>query len=246
MSGQSEAFLGTSHPTPPSTNYDARVDNGLAARSYVPLGEISPADRDLVLTSLGRARIAAFVRARSDGHVHLYVDALEHHDAHAIVIASGAQAPSALSRRRSDATDTDVQFAALTEGWDVDTAAAIRAAVEQFERDADVNIMSDLADEERLTGSLGSHTLADDLPEDSDDDHFIPPAPAPLPQMRPITFRAILLIVLGLVMLGWGGLVNSESTMTAFLGSLGILSGATLLVMNMRPDHDDYDDGAVL
>ena len=90
------------------------------------------------------------------------------------------------------------------------------------------------------------------LPNDEDDpeiiEHYIAPAPPPLPRFAPATLRALAIIVAGIAIFIFGRVLDFDPDLTLLLGSAGILVGAGLLVMRLRPDRpeDDHDDGAVL
>lgn len=85
---------------------------------------------------------------------------------------------------------------------------------------------------------------------DADEAHFEPPPPPPLPRPKGRTVGAVLLIVAGLVLLGWPGLLAVASDVTLVLSLLLVLAGLTLLLFGLRRRHGDsgdgWDDGAVV
>ena len=85
---------------------------------------------------------------------------------------------------------------------------------------------------------------------DADDAHFVPPPPPPLPRPKGRTIGAVLLIVAGIVLLAWPGLVEIAPQTTLVLGLLLILGGAVLLFTGLRRHRggpgDGWDDGAAI
>ncbi|CAO5173787.1 Integral membrane protein [Frankia sp. AiPs1] len=109
--------------------------------------------------------------------------------------------------------------------------------------DSDEIVVIDLA----ATGD-GSGAAAH---EPSEDEHYVPPAPPPLPRMRPVTRWALGSIALGMVFLVVPTLIGfSQSRSQDVAGVLLVLGGVGTLVARMgeRPptDLDGPDDGAVL
>lgn len=83
-----------------------------------------------------------------------------------------------------------------------------------------------------------------------DEGHFVPPAPPPLPMIRPRTAGAVLMLLLGLVLVFGPGLVRlSDTSGVLLLGLVLTGGGASLLVWWMRdapPTDSGPDDGAVV
>lgn len=88
-------------------------------------------------------------------------------------------------------------------------------------------------------------------PADDEDDHFVPPAPPPLPKLDPVTKGAWVALFGGpgyLVVataLGW-----TVPGLAAFCAVAAFVAGFAVLVLRMHDadsgDSDDGDDGAVL
>lgn len=220
-----------------------RTDNGLLAASYVPLTDIDAEVGRHLLTALGRARIAAYL-AFTDGQPadrrRLYVNADERADARTIVAAAvralgSDQAPAPPSAADPLAgMDTDRAFAELIADWHVDTVAAIRDA----ERDLS-------HEDEQWRARLEQGPVQD--PIWLDDDHYVPPAPPPLPRLAGPTVLAVLIVVASVLMLALGGQLGLTGSLTLFLGIGGLLTGAGMLIMRLRADRDEDDgDGAIL
>jgi hypothetical protein len=213
-----------------------RRDNGLIAPSYVALTDVTPSLAPQVLSALGRARIAAYLAesARED-HLRLYVASAERADARTIVTsvvrASGDDSPLP---DPLDGIDSDAEFERLVADWHVDTHNAIRDAERDLTReDADWRA--------RLTPPGET----EDAPW-LDDDHYVPPAPPPLPRFAVPTLLAMTLIAASIVLLAFGVELGVAGRLSLFLGVLGVLAGAAILVTRLRERRDDDDDGAVL
>ena len=86
-----------------------------------------------------------------------------------------------------------------------------------------------------------------DLPDDPDDDGYVPPAPPPLPRLSQPTVFAVLGIVAGLLLLLWPTVLPISDGTAVLLGFTGVLAGVITLIWRMRSgddDEDDFDDGA--
>jgi hypothetical protein len=221
-----------------------RRDNGLFALHYVPLTDVEVAVGRQLLVALGRARIAAYLSPRpgedeAAPEQRLFVNAEERADARTIV-ASAVRALGgpleAVPAPRADplaGVDTDAAFAQLIADWHVDTVAAVRDAERDLNRqDADWRA--------RLEPPA-------DEPVWLDDEHYVPPPPPPLPRLAGPTILAILVLVLSILVLGFGDTLGFTPQLTFLLGIGGLLLGAGMLVMRLRETRDeDDDDGAVL
>ncbi|KAA2256545.1 hypothetical protein F0L68_26285 [Solihabitans fulvus] len=87
------------------------------------------------------------------------------------------------------------------------------------------------------------------LPEHSDDDHFVPPEPPPLPPLRAGTIGALALFVIGILLLVAPGLIGLQSRIGTPLGLVAMSAGVGWLVLRMRqgpPSDSGWDDGAQL
>lgn len=85
----------------------------------------------------------------------------------------------------------------------------------------------------------------------ADDAHFVPPPPPPLPRPRRRTVAALLLIVTGIALLAWPGLLATAPEVEFVLAALLILGGGTMLITGLYRrrrggDADGWDDGAVI
>ncbi len=221
-----------------------RLDNGLFAPTYVPLTDVEVAVGRQLLVALGRARIAAYLAPRpgedeAAEQQRLFVNAEERADARTIV-ASAVRAidgaAEAVPAPRADplaGVDTDAAFAQLIADWHVDTVAAVRDAERDLNRqDADWRAKLEPPTQEPIW---------------LDDDHYVPPPPPPLPRLAAPTILAIVVMVLSILVLGFGDSLNFAPQLTFLLGIGGLLLGAGMLVMRLRETRDeDDDDGAVI
>ncbi|MEO9134771.1 MAG: hypothetical protein ABI301_07225 [Jatrophihabitantaceae bacterium] len=231
-------------PEPGGAEVPRPLDNGLAAARYVPLTDIDPGIGQHLLTALGRARIAAYLD-ESPGPAEtrrLFVAAEERGDARtivaAVVRAAGGSAPPIPADELKAppdplvGVDTDAAFADLIADWHVDTVAAIRNAEKALSRE----------DEDwkaRLEKGPAEPTWLDEQ-------HYVPPVPPPIPRLSAPTIMAVLLLTVSILLLVLGGELGLPSKLTMLLGVCGVLLSAGILVMRLRENRDEDDDGAVL
>lgn len=103
---------------------------------------------------------------------------------------------------------------------------------------------SELAAERDDLGELLPEPPGDELAEEPDD-HFHPPAPPPIPRLRPTTVAGLALIALGMVIL----LSGFQGGEFGIVGVIAIAAGVGSLVWHMQdgpPPDSGWDDGAVL
>lgn len=218
------------------------LGNGLAAATYVPLTDVDTEIGRHLLTALGRARIAAYLGATPGdlpARRRLFVAAEERVDARtivaAVVRAAGREADALPEAPRPDplaGVDTDAAFADLIADWHVDTVAAIRKAERDLAKD-------DAEWRARLEKPPAE-------PVWLDEQHYVPPAPPPLPRLAAPTIVAMSVLAVSILLLGLGGQFGLASKLTLLLGVCGVLLGVVILVSRLRDRPDDDDDGAVL
>lgn len=83
----------------------------------------------------------------------------------------------------------------------------------------------------------------------SDDAHYTPPEPPPLPRPKGRTIGAVLLMAAGLLLVVRPGLLSVGPDLVLILALVLLVSGAGFLVAGMRRQHGDgdgEDDGAVV
>jgi hypothetical protein len=80
----------------------------------------------------------------------------------------------------------------------------------------------------------------------SDDEHYIPPDPPPLPRLRPMTIVALILVVAGVVLLLSPGLIGLDPRIGTPLSLLALVCGFGLLFLRIRrtPPDTEHDNGA--
>jgi hypothetical protein len=221
-------------------------NNGLLASSYVPLTDVSAPIAPQLLTALERARIAAYLaETPHSGALRLYVASGERSDARtivaAVVRASGETSADAAQSELPDdplaGIDADAEFAALIADWHVDTHTAIRDAEKDLSRE----------DEDwRLRLNRASGSSSDDDLTWLDEDHYIPPNPPPVPRPTMPIAIGMVLVVVSIVLIGFGWELGLPGELSLFLGVSGILTATVLFIMRLRANRDDDDDGAVI
>ncbi len=128
--------------------------------------------------------------------------------------------------------DAQAEFDALVGDWHVDTINAVRAAERDLTReDADWRMRLQLP------------AAAPDA-----DDHYVPPAPPPLPRLASATILALVVVAASVLLLAFGQALGLPGDLAFLAGVAGILVGAGLLIMRLRDssDDDEDDDGAVI
>jgi len=98
---------------------------------------------------------------------------------------------------------------------------------------------------------LGARTGGEPPADDSANDHYIPPAPPPLPRLDPVTKGAWLALFGGPLYLLISTAVGATiSGLAAFLAVAAFVGGFVILVLRMDngrpPDSGSDDDGAVV
>ncbi|MFC4001075.1 hypothetical protein ACFS2C_08050 [Prauserella oleivorans] len=81
----------------------------------------------------------------------------------------------------------------------------------------------------------------------SDDEHFVPPEPPPLPKPRKGAFVVLLFFVVGLLLLIAPTVIGLTSSIGTPLGMLALATGIALLLLRVRqgpPDGADPTNGA--
>ncbi|TDV40400.1 hypothetical protein [Actinophytocola oryzae] len=81
----------------------------------------------------------------------------------------------------------------------------------------------------------------------TDEDHYVPPDPPPLPKLRPLTVVALVLIVLGVILLIIPTLVGLDARIATPIALLSVTCGGGMLLLRIRQNPKDpnaRDDGA--
>ncbi|HEY3714963.1 MAG TPA: hypothetical protein VGL39_10590 [Jatrophihabitantaceae bacterium] len=214
----------------------ARHGNGLDADTWVPLVDVDPEVGEALLVALGRARIPAYVEpAGEPDRRRLFVASADRGDARIVVEAATRGSDPLHPLDVLDGVDTNAEFDALVGEWDVDTLGAVKSAERDLTReDADWRA--------RLEPGFPDASAADD------EEHYVPPAPPPLPRLAGATVFALFVLALSIVLLAIGDNFGLDPDFAFLAGVAGILVGAGMLIMRLRarPPDDEDDDGAVI
>jgi hypothetical protein len=93
----------------------------------------------------------------------------------------------------------------------------------------------------------GNHGAEWDWSWGTDDEHYVPPDPPPLPRLRPLTIVALALVVVGVVLLIIPTLIGLDARIATPIALLTITCGGGMLLVRVRQspkDPDTRDDGA--
>jgi hypothetical protein len=130
--------------------------------------------------------------------------------------------------------ETDAAFRQLVADWKIDTIAAVRAAERDLNReDADWRLR------------LNRPHARDEVW--LDEDHYVPPVPPPLPRLATPTIIGIIVLILSIVVLGFGGVLGFANDARLALGIGGLLVTSGILLSRVREHRrDDDDDGSAI
>jgi hypothetical protein len=228
-----------------------RRDNGLDAVLWSPLRDVDPRIGEHLLDVLHAVGIAAYLEPSSD--VGPYT--------RTVFLPSPPTDRLFVDRARRAEARTLVEQQVGREGADRTADAVPERAVVRREIREDLDEDAEWA---RIVSSFESEhgpNVVDEAPAaappppphepavlDRPDEHYEPPPPPPLPVPAPASLYAVLLVLAGVVLVGFPGLLNLSSDVGLVLGVLVIAGGVALLVSRMRDRNleDDGDDGAVV
>ncbi|HEU5271889.1 MAG TPA: hypothetical protein VFU36_18350 [Jatrophihabitans sp.] len=226
-------------------SHRGRRDNGLDSDAYAPVADVDPRLADHLLDVLGLRDVPAYVEPTNQPVTadRLFVAADQTEVARQVLtelanelgieVSAGHHAQSARGAepdRRADplaGIDTDTEFAAIVAGL----------------------------------GELGRPLLdwhysspaepaepADEDPTVAEVDHFVPPAPPPVPWPALGTAIAVLVTLAGIAVITFGYAAGLPADLPLPLGVVLVLFGAGLLALRLRPEprDDSDDDGAVV
>jgi hypothetical protein len=226
-----------------------RRDNGLDATLWTPLRDVDPRVGEHLLDVLEAAGIAAYLEPSADVGPYtrtvflpsppsdrLYVDRDRRVEArglverHADEHARPVPEPAPVRKEVDRDLDEDAEWARIVAAFEAENG---RIAVEP----ADTPLSDAPPPPPHEPAIL-----------DRPDEHYEPPPPPPLPVPAPASLYAVLLVLAGVVLVGFPGLLNLSSDVGLVLGVLAIAGGVALLVSRMRDRNleDDGDDGAVV
>ncbi len=216
-------------------------DNGLSAGSYEAAGEVDPRLAETVLQSLADAGIAAYTKP-SVGRDYLYVDATETGRARGII-----------QRTTDDAIFTEL-IAHLQDDdgggghpWpaaeDVDPVRLDDEKETTAVRPSAAVADADAAEEKRI-----GEAQRDDQ-RDDEQDHYVPPEPAPAPKLDWISKLAWTGLIGGPAVLLLAALLGGHGGRVIAFALLAFVGGFLTLVFRMKdrpPIDGPPDDGAVV
>lgn len=224
--------------------------NGLTAASYAPVRDLDPRLTATVLEALREAGIAAYAVTASDQPVigfelvvtgrpvdRLYADAAA--KSAALEIVEAALPDEALPTEGDEPVLAGAGGASPSAVPDLDLA--FEQIVAGFDRTGDDGTTVAWPAAEQAPPAAPSAAV-------TDDGHFVPPTPEPLPELEPIT------------KLAWTGLLGGPLIMlvsvfgialpqeVVIFGVIAFVAGFVTLVARLRdrPEDADPDDGAVV
>ncbi|UOY02978.1 hypothetical protein [Blastococcus sp. PRF04-17] len=218
-----------------------RLDNGLDAALWSPVGDVDPRVGEHLLDLLQAVGIAAYLEPSADVGEYtrtvflpsppadrLFVDRARRVEARALVDEHAprtdhAPLPEPATARRE--IDEDAEWARIVSAFEAEHG---RPPVDDEPSDTPAPVPHE--------------TPILDLPEE----HFEPPPPPPLPAPAPASLYAVLLVLAGVVLIGAPGLLRLSADVGLLVGVVAIAGGVAMLVSRMRERSDDGDDGAVV
>lgn len=232
-----------------------RRGNGLTASAYVPLAELDPRLAETMLEALREAGVAAYVTP-STGTTGSYLEkTLPDRPTDRLWVDSAARPRAAAVLAELSASSTPAPEGAPGQTAEVDEDESWRAIVATFQAPPGTPTWPAADDDgggatEAASEAYGDVEAVDDGFDPADEDHYVPPAPPPIPQPHPVTRWAILALVLGFGVLVVPALLGDPvGPGLALLAVAAVLGGFGTLVARMRdapPTDSGPDDGAVV
>jgi hypothetical protein len=228
-------FFTIDQPTPPSSS------NGLPANAWVAIGAIDPRLAEPLLSSLRTAGVGAYVApftSRTGSHLEmrLWVDASLRPEAERVVAAALPELQDSLEGNEDD------QWASIV--------ASLQAPEDGTDQAPwpDIEGYTSISDDESSFEVEPTPRPAYDASDD--DDHFVPPDPAPLPPTNLITKYGWTALLGGIVLLVVPALFgHALSSGWLTIAILAIIGGFLTLVLRLKdgpPTDSGPDDGAVV
>lgn len=217
-------------------SHRGRRDNGLDSDAYAPVADVDPRLADHLLDVLGLRDVPAYVEPTNQPVTadRLFVAADQTEVARQVLtelanelgieVSTGQRAEPEPRPDPLAGIDTDTEFAA---------------------------IVADLGELGRPL--LDWHTSASvdaagEGPTVEEVEHYIPPAPPPIPRPALATVLAVLVTLSGIAVIAFGYAAGLPADLPLPLGVVLVLFGAGLLALRLRPEprDDSDDDGAVV
>jgi hypothetical protein len=217
-----------------------RRDNGLDSERFSPVADVDPRLSDHLLDVLGLRDVPAYVEPAPATNPatldRLYVASEQTAEGRVVLAALAAELGIDIAQdgHRRGARDRATDPLA---GIDTDAEFnAIVAGLEELDRPLF-----------EITVSPSAHA-AGETAQETPAEHFVPPPPPPLPRPAAPTALAVLITLLGIAVIAFGGLLGLPQDFPLPAGVVLILFGTVLLILRLRPEpRDDSDgDGAVV
>jgi hypothetical protein len=223
--------------------YRGRRDNGLDSDRFSAIADVDPRLSDHLLDVLGLREVPAYVEP-SPATNPAPLDRLH-------VASDRADAGREVLEALATELGIAISYSAQTEQADhradpldgIDTDAEFKA------------IVAGLGDLGRplLRAGVAEPVTQPEKPDETDAllevEHFVPPAPPPVPRPAAPTVLALLVIVLGIAVIAFGSMLGFPGDFPLPAGVILILTGVVLLILRLRPEPRDESsdgDGAVV
>lgn len=220
-------------------SHRGRRDNGLDSDTYAPVADVDPRLADHLLDVLGLRDVPAYVEPTNDAVTadRLFVATDQTEAARQVLTELAAELGIEVSASRHRERDPDRPDPLA--GIDTDSEfAAIVADLGDLGRP-----LLDWNNSVTISGA-GLTTRRGPDPEE----HYVPPAPPPVPRPTLATVMAVLVTLAGIFTIAFGETIGLPSDLPLPLGVVLVLFGAGLLALRLRPEprDDADDDGAVV
>jgi hypothetical protein len=238
--------------------YRGRRDNGLVSERFAAIADIDPRLSDHLLDVLGLREVPAYVEPSPATNPapldRLHVAADQADAGREVLEALAAELGISISYSahtlRPEPTvdplegiDTDAEFEAIVAGLGDLGRPLIQSGAAEPVDNGDTEPPGP-ADPTEPRGPKPSET--DALLEA---EHFVPPAPPPVPRPAAPTVIALIVTLLGIGVIAFGGMLGMPSDFPLPAGVILILTGVVLLILRLRPEPRDESsdgDGAVV
>ncbi|HEY7596006.1 MAG TPA: hypothetical protein VH969_22885 [Actinophytocola sp.] len=77
----------------------------------------------------------------------------------------------------------------------------------------------------------------------TDDEHYVPPEPPPLPRLRPLTIVALVLILAAVVLLVLPGVIGLDARIGTPIALVALTCGGAMLLLRIRQTPKEPEDG---
>ena len=77
----------------------------------------------------------------------------------------------------------------------------------------------------------------------TEEDHYVPPDPPPLPRLRPLTIVSLILILAAVVLLVLPGVIGLDARIATPIALVALTCGGAMLLLRVRQSPKTPDDG---